>query len=123
MATEIATSSTSAKIEEGRRGFGPAWGRMGGAGGGPPGWGGGGGGMGAAGGVPPSTAEVQGYLLVHGGPLTDAEIRDALGLSHRAVRLALEDCEAWGIIKRAPDVRRSGRRGPAGRAWIAVDDD
>src|SRR3954451_11295691 len=106
MATEIATSSTSAKIEEVRRGFAQAWGRMG-----------------AAWGVPPSTAEVQGYLLVHGGPLTDAEIRDALGLSHRAVRLALEDCEAWGIIKRAPDVRRSGRRGPAGRAWIAVDDD
>jgi DNA-binding transcriptional regulator GbsR (MarR family) len=78
--------------------------------------------MGAAWGVPPSTAEVQGYLLIHGGPLTDAEIRDALGLSHRAVRLALEDCEAWGIIKRAADVRRSGRRGPAGRAWLAVDD-
>jgi DNA-binding transcriptional regulator GbsR (MarR family) len=78
--------------------------------------------MGAAWGVPPSTAEVQGYLLVHGGPLTDAEIREALGLSHRAVRLALEDCEAWGIITRAPDVRRSGRRGPAGRAWLAVDD-
>ena len=78
--------------------------------------------MGAAWGVPPSTAEVQGYLLVHGGPLTDAEIRDALGLSHRAVRLALEDCETWGIIRRAPTVRRSGRRGPAGRAWLAVDD-
>jgi DNA-binding transcriptional regulator GbsR (MarR family) len=105
MSAEIATPSTAANIEDVRRGFARAWGRMG-----------------AAWGVPPSTAEVQGYLLVHGGPLTDAEIRDALGLSHRAVRLALEDCEAWGIIKRAADVRRSGRRGPAGRAWLAVDD-
>ena len=93
------------RAEEVRRGFARAWGQMG-----------------AAWGVPPSTAEVQGYLLIHGGPLTDAEIRDALGLSHRAVRLALEDCETWGIIKRAPTVRRSGRRGPAGRAWLAVDD-
>jgi len=93
------------RAEEVRRGFARAWGQMG-----------------AAWGVPPSTAEVQAYLLVCGGPLTDAEIRDALGLSHRAVRLALEDSEAWGIIKRAPTVRRSGRRGPAGRAWLAVDD-
>ena len=37
------------------RGFAKAWGRMG-----------------AAWGVPPSKAEVHGYLLVHGGPLTDA---------------------------------------------------
>jgi DNA-binding transcriptional regulator GbsR (MarR family) len=93
------------RAEAVRRGFAEAWGRMG-----------------AAWGIAPSTAAVQGYLLIHGGPLTDAEIRDALGLSHRAVRLALEDCEAWGIIKRAPSVRRSGRRGPAGRAWLAVDD-
>src|SRR6187431_932468 len=93
------------RVEQVRRGFAHAWGQMG------AGWG-----------IPPSTAEVQGYLLIHGGPLTDAEIRDALGLSHRAVRLALEDCEAWGLIKRAESVRRSGRRGPAGRAWLAVDD-
>src|SRR6185369_7438281 len=105
MSAEVASPSPAASIEDVRRGFARAWGRMG-----------------AAWGVPPSTAEVQGYLLIHGGPLTDAEIRDALGLSHRAVRLALEDCEAWGIIKRAADVRRSGRRGPAGRAWLAVDD-
>ena len=88
-----------------RRRFAEAWGRMG-----------------AAWGVPPSTAAVQGYLLVHGGPLTDAELQEALGLSHRAVRLALEDCEAWGIVRRAAEPRRSGRRGPAGRAWLAVDD-
>jgi DNA-binding transcriptional regulator GbsR (MarR family) len=105
MSVNVAAVAQPDQVEEVRRGFARAWGRMG-----------------AAWGVPPSTAEVQGYLLVHGGPLTDAEIRDALGLSHRAVRLALEDCEAWGIIKRAPDVRRSGRRGPPGRAWVAVDD-
>jgi DNA-binding transcriptional regulator GbsR (MarR family) len=43
-------------------------------------------------------------------------------LSHRAIRLALEDCEEWGIVRRAPEPRRSGRRGPAGRAWLALDD-
>lgn len=91
--------------EQIRRRFADAWGRMG-----------------AAWGVAPSTAAVQGYLLVHGGPLTDAEIQQALGLSHRAVRLALEDCEAWGIVRRASEPKRSGRRGPAGRAWLAVED-
>ncbi len=78
--------------------------------------------MGAAWGVPPSTAAVQGYLLVHGGPVTDKELQDALGLSHRAIRLALEDCEEWGIVRRASEPRRSGRRGPAGRAWLALED-
>jgi len=96
---------TAAEAEAIRRRFADAWGQMG-----------------AAWGVPPSTAAVQGYLLVHGGPLTDAELQQALGLSHRAVRLALEDCEAWGIVRRAAEPRRSGRRGPAGRAWLAVDD-
>jgi DNA-binding transcriptional regulator GbsR (MarR family) len=78
--------------------------------------------MGAAWGVTPSTAAVQGYMLVHGGPVTDRELQDALGLSHRAIRLALEDCEEWGIVRRAAEPRRSGRRGPAGRAWMALDD-
>ncbi len=72
--------------------------------------------MGAAWGIAPSTAAVQGYLLVHGGPVTDAELREALGLSHRAIRLALASCEEWGIVRRADEPRRSGRRGPAGRA-------
>ncbi len=78
--------------------------------------------MGAAWGIAPSTAAVQGYLLVHGGPVTDAELREALGLSHRAIRLALASCEEWGIVRRADEPRRSGRRGPAGRAWMALDD-
>ena len=82
-----------------RRDFAHAWGRIG-----------------AAWGVAPSTAAVQGYLLLHGGPLTSAEIQAALGLSHRATRTAIADCEAWGIIDRAPATaswrqpRAGGRR-------------
>jgi DNA-binding transcriptional regulator GbsR (MarR family) len=88
-----------------RRRFAGAWGQMG-----------------AAWGVPPSTAAVQGYLLVHGGPVTDAELQEALGLSPRAVRLALADCQAWGVVQPARERRRSGKRGPAGRAWLPLED-
>ncbi len=88
-----------------RRDFAQAWGRVG-----------------AAWGVAPSTAAVQGYLLLHGGPLTSAEIQGALGLSHRATRTAIADCELWGIIDRAPQPRRGGSRGPAGAAWMPVGD-
>lgn len=78
--------------------------------------------MGASWGIAPSTAAVQGYLLAHGGPVTDAELQQALGLSHRAIRVALASCLEWGIVRQADEPRRSGRRGPAGRAWIALDD-
>jgi DNA-binding transcriptional regulator GbsR (MarR family) len=78
--------------------------------------------MGGSWGVTPSTAAVQGYLLVHGGPVTDRELQDALGLSHRAIRVALEDGVEWGIIRQAEETRRTGQRGPAGRAWLALDD-
>ncbi len=37
--------------------------------------------MGAAWGVPPSVARVHGYILAHPGPLTEREVREALGLS------------------------------------------
>lgn len=77
--------------------------------------------IGAAWGVAPSTATVQGYLLLHGGPLTEAELRGALGMSHKAAFTALTECEAWGLIEQAGP-RRSGSRGPAGRAWVAVGD-
>ena len=77
--------------------------------------------VGAAWGVTPSTAAVQGYVLVHGGPLTETELRAALGMSHRAAFAALAECEAWGLIEAAPP-QRSGRRGPAGRAWVVVGD-
>ncbi len=87
-----------------RRDFAARWGRVG-----------------AAWGVAPSTASVQGYLLLHGGPLTEAEVRSALGLSHRATLLALKECESWGLIEQA-EARRTGARGPAGRAWVPVRD-
>jgi DNA-binding transcriptional regulator GbsR (MarR family) len=75
--------------------------------------------IGAAWGVAPSTATVQGYLLAHGGPLTETELRTALGLSHRATLMALAECESWGLIEQSAP-RRVGQRGPAARAWIPV---
>jgi DNA-binding transcriptional regulator GbsR (MarR family) len=77
--------------------------------------------VGVAWGVSPSTAAAQGYFLVHGGPLTETELRAALGMSHRAAFAALAECEAWGLTEAAPP-QRSGRRGPAGRAWFVVGD-
>jgi len=88
-----------------RRDFAAAWGEIG-----------------AAWGIAPSTAAVQGYFLTHGGPLTEPEIRRALGLSHRAASLALAECEAWGLIERADALRRSGQRGPAATAYVVVGD-
>jgi DNA-binding transcriptional regulator GbsR (MarR family) len=91
--------------EQIRKDFATAWGKIG-----------------AAWGVAPSTATVQGYLLLHGGPLSEAEVRAALDLSHRAALMALTECESWGLIERAPESRRTGRRGPAGKAWVPVGD-
>ena len=78
--------------------------------------------IGASWGVAPSTATVQGYLLAHGGPLTEPELRRALGISHRAASLALAQCEEWGLIERAEGPRRSGQRGPAAVAWTMIGD-
>ena len=91
--------------EEIRRSFARAWGEIG-----------------AAWGVAPSTATVQGYLLAHGGPLTEPEVRRALGMSHRAASVALQQCEEWGLVRRGDAPRRSGQRGPAAVAWVAVGD-
>lgn len=91
--------------EQLRRSFAAAWGAIGSA------WG-----------VAPSMATVQGYLLVSDGPLSEPEVRRALGMSHRATSLALAQCEEWGLIRRAPAQRRSGQRGPAAAAWTVVDD-
>ena len=88
-----------------RRSFAAAWGEIG-----------------AAWGVAPSTATVQGYLLVSDGPRSEPEVRRALGMSHRAASLALSQCEEWGLIERAESARRSGQRGPAATAWAVVDD-
>jgi DNA-binding transcriptional regulator GbsR (MarR family) len=92
-------------VEDIQRSFARAWGEIG-----------------ASWGVTPSTAAVQGYLLAHGGPLTEPEVRRALGLSHRAASLALGQCEDWGLVRRAEAPRRSGQRGPAAVAWMVVGD-
>jgi DNA-binding transcriptional regulator GbsR (MarR family) len=78
--------------------------------------------MGAAGGVAPAIARVQAYLLARQAPLTEREVREALGLSHRAASLALAEAESWGLIERIAEPRRVGRRGPAGAAYQAVGD-
>jgi DNA-binding transcriptional regulator GbsR (MarR family) len=90
--------------EQIRRDFAAGWGKIG-----------------AAWGVAPSTATVQGYLLLHGGPLTEAEVRDALGLSHKAAFTALSECESWGLVEQV-EPKRTGKRGPPGRAWMPVGD-
>jgi len=101
----ISVATQPSRAEQIRREFARAWGEIG-----------------AAWGVAPSTATVQGYFLAHGGPLTEPEIRGALGLSHRAAALALAECTEWGLIERAADARRTGRRGPAATAYLVVGD-
>jgi DNA-binding transcriptional regulator GbsR (MarR family) len=78
--------------------------------------------MSAAWGVAPAIGRVHAYLMVRNEALTEREIREALGLSHRAASLALTDAEAWGIVERVAEPRRVGRRGPAGTAYVAVGD-
>ena len=78
--------------------------------------------MGAAWGVTPAIARVQAYLMARQEPLTEREVREALGLSHRAASLALAEAEAWGLVERVEEPRRVGRRGPAGTAYLAVSD-
>jgi DNA-binding transcriptional regulator GbsR (MarR family) len=78
--------------------------------------------MGAAWGVPPSVARVHGYVLAHPGPLTEREVRQALGLSHRAASLALAECVVWGLIESLPEPVRVGRRGPSAVAYRKVGD-
>src|SRR6187549_1962946 len=62
--------------------------------------------MGAAWGVTPAIARVQAYLMARQAPLTEREVREALGLSHRAASLALAEAESWGIVERIPEPRR-----------------
>ncbi len=78
--------------------------------------------MGAAWGVPPAVARVHGYLLACRGPMTERQVRDALGLSHRAASLALERTVALGLADRV-DGQRVGARGPVGIAYQVLDDD
>jgi DNA-binding transcriptional regulator GbsR (MarR family) len=78
--------------------------------------------MGAAWGVAPAIARVHAYLMARQEALTEREVREALGLSHRAASLALSEAEAWGIVERVAEPRRVGARGPAGTAYRAVGD-
>jgi DNA-binding transcriptional regulator GbsR (MarR family) len=78
--------------------------------------------MGAAWGIAPAIARVHAYLMARQEPLTEREVREALGLSHRAAGLALAEAEAWGLVERVAEPRRVGRRGPAGTAYQAIGD-
>ncbi len=102
---DAARRDPSAPAEELRLRFAEAWGEMS-----------------ASWGVAPAIGRVHAYLMVRSEPLTEREIREALGLSHRAASLALTDAEAWGIVERVAEPRRVGRRGPAGTAYVAVGD-
>ncbi len=98
-------SNASGEADSIRRDLATAWGEVGST------WG-----------FAPATARVHGYLLAHRRPLTEREIRLALGLSHRATSLALAESVAWGLVERVPEPRRAGSRGPAGAAWAAAGD-
>src|SRR5437867_1517877 len=102
---ETAPAPSSAIAEEIRLRLAEAWGNMG-----------------AAWGVAPAIARVHGYLMARQEPLTEREVREALGLSHRAASLALSEAETWGIVERVTEPRRVGRRGPAGAAYRAIGD-
>jgi DNA-binding transcriptional regulator GbsR (MarR family) len=78
--------------------------------------------MGPAWNVTPSVARVHGYLLIWGRLLTEREVREALGLSHRAASLALAELEEWGLVERVEDAPREARPGPPAVAWRVVGD-
>jgi DNA-binding transcriptional regulator GbsR (MarR family) len=78
--------------------------------------------MGPAWNVTPSVARVHGYLLAAGGLLTEREVREALGLSHRAASLALGELEDWQLVERLEDSPREARPGPPAVAWRVVGD-
>ena len=104
-ATPADTSAPSLRAEAIRLELAEAWGRMG-----------------AAWGVPPAVTRVHAYLMSRRAPLTEREVREALGLSHRATSQALAEAEAWGLVERVAEPRRIGRRGPASVAFVAVND-
>ena len=78
--------------------------------------------MGASWGIAPAIARVHAYLMARGQPLTEREVREALGLSHRAASMALDSALSWGIVEALEEPRRIGARGPTATAYMAVDD-
>jgi DNA-binding transcriptional regulator GbsR (MarR family) len=103
--SHVLSASRDAPAEELRLQFAEAWGDMS-----------------ASWGVAPAIGRVHAYLMVRGVPLTEREVREALGLSHRAASLALAEAEEWGIVEKVSEPRRVGRRGPAGTAYVAIGD-
>ncbi len=103
--TEPAATLDSPTPEDVRVAFADTWGDMG------PAWN-----------VTPSVARVHGYLLAAGGTLTERDVREALGLSHRAASLALAELEEWRLVERVEDTRRDPRPGPSAVAWRVVGD-
>ena len=73
-------------------------------------------------GLAPAVARVHAHLVARLDACSEREVRLAVGLSHRATSLALEECVARGLAERVPGVRRAGRRGPPGAAWRAIPD-
>src|SRR4051812_2871418 len=74
--------------------------------------------MSASWGVAPAIGRVHAYLMVRNVPLTEREIREALGLSHRAASLALTDAEAGGSSNVSRSPGGSGVADPrAPRTW------
>ena len=78
--------------------------------------------MGPAWNVTPSVARVHGYMLVDAGTLTERDIREALGLSHRATSLALAELEDWRLVERVEDAPRDPRPGPSAAVWRVAGD-
>ena len=103
--SRVDSASDSPTPEDVRVAFADLWGDMG------PAWN-----------VTPSIARVHGYLLVSGGLNTEREVREALGLSHRAASLALAELEEWRLVERVDDPRRGARPGPPAIAWSVVGD-
>src|SRR5438874_4614920 len=100
---ETRQGARSIRAEEIRRQLADAWGEMG-----------------ASWGIAPAIARVHAYLMARRQPLTEREVREALGLSHRAASMALDAAVEWGIVEAVPEPRRVGSRGPAGAAYVAV---
>jgi DNA-binding transcriptional regulator GbsR (MarR family) len=73
-------------------------------------------------GLPPAVARAHGYLVACGEPMTERQVREALGLSHRAASIALERTVELGLATHVQG-RRLGARGPVGVAYQAVEDD
>ena len=78
--------------------------------------------MGPAWNVTPSVARVHGYMLVDHDTLTERDIREALGLSHRATSLALAELEDWRLVERVEDAPRDPRPGPSAAVWRVAGD-